>query len=173
MLVEIDGKKPKISEGSFVAETANIIGEVFIGEECSIWFGAVIRGDLAKISIGNRTNIQDICMLHVENGYDLKIGNDVTVGHRAILHGCHIGNNVLIGMGSTVMDGAVIGNNCIVGAGALVTSGTMIPDNSLVIGFPAKVKRELEEKELSLIKRATDHYVDYAKKYMSKSTVHK
>lgn len=158
-------KNPQVSKGVFVAENATVIGDTIIGEGCGVWFGAVVRGDSNRIKIGNRTNIQDLCVVHVDDTHDTIIGDDVTVGHRVILHGCHIGNRCLIGMGAIIMNGAQIGEDCIVGAGALVTENQVIPPRSLVIGFPAKVKRELSSEELKMILSSSKHYVDKAREY--------
>lgn len=159
-------KNPQISKGVFVAENATVIGNVMVGEDCGIWFGAVVRGDSNRIKIGNRTNIQDLCVVHVDDTHDTIIGDDVTVGHRVILHGCHIGNRCLVGMGAIIMNGVQIGEDCIIGAGALVTENQVIPPHSLVIGFPAKIKRELSPEEIKMILDSAKHYADRAREYM-------
>lgn len=147
-----------------------MIGDVVMGEECSVWFNAVIRGDVHHIRIGDRTNVQDLCMLHVTHDtHPLIIGNGVTIGHNVVLHGCTIRDRVLVGMGAIIMDGAVIGEDSVVGAGALVTEGTMVPPKSLILGSPAKVKRPVTEQELSWIKESAENYVRYASQYMSDS----
>jgi len=166
MITILEGKVPKISKKAFIAPTANVIGEVKIGAESSVWFGAVIRGDINKIIIGKRTNIQDLSIIHTDN-LQSTIGDEVTIGHRAIVHGCTIGNRVLIGMGAILMNDVVVGDDVIIGAGALVTEGTKIPPRSLVIGFPAKVTRELREEELVHLKTFADHYAETAKKYLA------
>ena len=166
MISSVGPKSPKIGEDVFVAPNSTVLGDVVIGAKSSIWFGAVVRGDSNSIRIGTYTNIQDVCVLHVDERNPLDIGDDVTVGHRAILHGCSIGDRVLIGMGSTVMNGASIGQDCIVGAGALVTEGAKFPPRSLILGFPAKVKRELTDAEVKAIKHSAEHYAEYAKLYM-------
>lgn len=140
-------KNANIKENTWVGEGAVVVGNVTIGEECGVWYNAVIRGDETSITIGNGTNIQDNCVVHGTTGFPVKIGNGVTVGHACIIHGCEIGNNTLIGMGSTVMNGAKIGKDCIIGAGSLVTQNTVIPDGMLALGRPAKVKRPLTEEE--------------------------
>ena len=127
----------------FVASGAKVIGNVELGENVGIWFNAVVRADKSKIHIGNNSNIQDNCTVHVEKDLNVYIGDGVTVGHNAIVHGCTVGDNTLIGMGAIIMNRAIIGKNCIIGAGAIVTENAVIPDNSLVIGAPGKVKREL------------------------------
>lgn len=158
-------KKPKIAESAFIAENASIIGDVTVCEGAGVWFGAVIRGDCLPIRIGERSNIQDLCVLHVDDDNALTIGKDVTVGHRAILHGCTIGDRVLVGMGAIIMNGAEIGEDSIIGAGALVTEKTVIPPRSLVLGFPAKVKRQLVEEELHLNLVSARHYLEAAALY--------
>ena len=155
-----------IAEGIFIAEGARIVGNVTIGEDSSVWYNAVIRGDSNSIAIGKNTNVQDNAVLHTSHGRGLKIGDNVTIGHGAIVHGCTVGNNVLIGMGAIVLDGAVIEDNCIIGAGALVTQNKVMPEGSLVLGNPAKVVREItvEERE-SIIKNAKE-YVEEAQGYL-------
>lgn len=159
---------PTIPPSCFVEETAVIIGDVVLGEESSVWFHAVVRGDVHYVRIGSRTNIQDLCMLHVTHDtHPLILGNDVTVGHNVVLHGCTIGDRVLVGMGAIVMDGAQIGEDSIIGAGALVTEDTIVPPKSLVLGTPARVKRSVTEAELAWIKESAANYVRYAGQYMS------
>ena len=162
------GVLPTIKSSTFIEDTAVVVGDVVIDCESSVWFNSVIRGDVHYIRIGHRTNIQDLSLLHVtHNTYPLVIGDDVTVGHHVILHGCTIGNRVLIGMGSVVMDGAVIEDDCIIGAGSLVTEDTVIPSYNLALGSPARIKRSLKEKELAWIKESANNYVRYAKQYMT------
>jgi carbonic anhydrase/acetyltransferase-like protein (isoleucine patch superfamily) len=132
----------------YKADNATVLGDVAFGEDASVFFGAVIRGDEGPIRIGERSNIQDLVVCHTDPGHDLTIGRDVTVGHGAILHGCTIGDGTVIGMGAIVLNGAVIGSHCLVGAGSLVTEGTVIPDGCLAFGSPAKVIRKLTEKEI-------------------------
>jgi carbonic anhydrase/acetyltransferase-like protein (isoleucine patch superfamily) len=166
MILAFEGMVPKISDTALVVETAAIIGDVVIGEESSIWFHCVVRGDMHHIRIGKRTNIQDLCVLHVrfKTGATI-LGDDITVGHRAILHACTVGNRVLVGMGSIVMDGAVIGEDSIVGAGALVAPGTVVPPRSLVVGAPARVKRPVTDAEIAGIADSALRYVEFANKY--------
>lgn len=162
--------KPTVPKSCFIEATAVVIGDVVMGEQCSIWFNAVIRGDVHYIRIGERTNVQDLCMLHVTHDtHPLVIGNDVTIGHSVVLHGCTIHDRVLVGMGAIIMDGAVIREDSVVGAGALVTEGTVIPPKSLILGSPAKVKRPVTEQELNWIKESAENYVRYASQYMSDS----
>ena len=132
----------KIDKSVFIAPGAQVIGDVTIGSDSGIWYNAVVRGDSKEIHIGKRTNIQDLAVLHVDKEYQLTVGNNVTIGHSAIVHGCSVGDNVLVGMGAIIMNGAHIGNNCIVGAGALVTENTVIPDGMIAYGNPAKVRVE-------------------------------
>ena len=162
------GVLPTITSNAFIEDTAVVVGDVAINSESSVWFNSVIRGDVHYIRIGHRTNIQDLSLLHVTHDtHPLVIGDDVTVGHHVVLHGCTIGNRVLIGMGSIVMDGVVIENDCIIGAGSLVTENTVIPSHSLALGSPARVKRSLMRKELTWIKESANNYVQYAKLYMN------
>lgn len=167
MIRTFQGVKPNIPRSAFVDETAVVIGDVVLGEEASVWFKSVVRGDVHYIRIGHRTNIQDLCVLHVtHDSHPLVIGDDVTVGHHVVLHGCTIRDRVLVGMGAIIMDGAVIGEDSIVGAGALVTEDTTVPPKSLILGSPAKVKRPVTEKELAWIHESAQNYVNYARQYM-------
>ena len=137
----------------WVAPDAHVIGKITLGADVGIWFGSVLRGDNERITIGARTNIQEGTMVHTDMGYPATIGEDCTIGHHAIIHGCTIGNNSLVGMGATILNGAKIGNNCLVGANALVTEGKEYPDNSLIVGAPAKLIRTLDEKAIEGLKR--------------------
>jgi len=143
MLHELKGVRPQVHVDSWVADSAEVIGEVTIEPGASIWFGAVVRGDLGPITIGRSTNIQDGCVVHVDLGHPTAIGDYVTVGHRAVLHGCTIGDRVLVGMGAVVMNGAVIGEAALIGAGAVVTPDTEVPPGALVLGSPGRVIRDL------------------------------
>ena len=145
MILSFRNKAPKIHAEAFVAPTADVIGNVCVGKGSSLWFGAVIRSDMERIEIGENTSIQDNCTVHADEGLPAIIGNNVTVGHNAIVHGCTIGDNTVIGMHSTILNGAVIGKNCLIGAGAVVKENSVIPDNSLVVGIPAKVIRTLDD----------------------------
>jgi gamma-carbonic anhydrase len=161
-----DGKTPTIGHGVFLAETCSVIGDVVIGEDSSIWYGTVIRGDVMPIRIGARTSIQDNTVIHVTSDFSgTIIGSDCTVGHSAIVHACTVEDFCLIGMGSIILDGARIGRGSLVGAGALVTPGTDIPPGSLVVGSPAKVKRPINEKEREQIAYGAQHYVELARRY--------
>lgn len=144
MIYALQGILPDISLSAWVAPDANIIGRVVLGAESSVWFGATLRGDNEDIRVGPGSNVQEACVLHTDLGYPLTIGRDCTVGHRATLHGCTIGDGTLIGMGATVLNGASIGAGCLIGAGALVTEGKVIPDGALVMGAPGKVIRMLD-----------------------------
>ena len=167
-LFSLDGMSPKLPEKfSWIAPTAIIIGNVELGENAGIWFGTVIRGDNELISIGDDSNIQEGCTLHTDPGFPVKIGRRCTIGHNAIVHGCEIGDNSLIGMGATVLNGAKIGKNCLIGAGALVAEGKEIPDNSLALGMPAKVVRELDENAIRGLTASAEHYVLNAKRFAS------
>lgn len=158
MIKEFEGIMPEIDESVFVAESADIIGDVKIGKNSSVWYNTVLRGDEHAIRIGKNTNIQDGTVVHVGLDVDTVIGDNVTVGHNALVHGCKIGNNSLVGMGAIVLNGAEIGEFCMIGAGALVTQNKKFPDGMLIIGSPAKAVRELtEEEKQSLIKSADDY----------------
>ena len=165
-ILSYKGIYPKLHQTVFIVESAIIIGDVEIGEYSSVWFNAVIRGDVNYIRIGYRTNIQDLCMLHVtKDTHPLILGNEITVGHSVTLHGCTIKDRCLIGMGATILDAAVVGEDCIIGAGALVTEGSVIPPGTLAIGFPAKPKRDLTDAERARIKQSAQNYIDYARTY--------
>lgn len=152
MIKDLKDKKTKIHPEAFVAETADVLGDVTLGEGSSIWYGAVARGDMSSITIGKCTNIQDNATIHVDTDTPCKIGDYTTVGHNAVIHGCEIGDNCLIGMGSIILNNAVIGHNCIIGAGALITEGAVIPPNSLVMGSPGKVKKEVTKEQIETVK---------------------
>lgn len=152
----------KIDKTVFIAPGAQIIGDVEIGKNCGIWYNAVVRGDSQKITIGNCTNIQDLAVLHVDKDYTLSVGENVTIGHSAIVHGCTVGDNVLIGMGAIIMNGAKVGDNCIIGAGALVTENMVIPDGMMAYGSPVKIIRELTDEEKQGIIDNAELYVRHA-----------
>ncbi len=147
----------------FLAPGAQVIGNVNIGENVGIWYNAVVRGDMEGITIGDNTNVQDNCTLHTGNGFALTIGNGVTIGHNAIVHGCTVGDNTVIGMGSILLNGAKVGKNCIIGAGSLVTGKMVIPDNSMAFGNPAKLIRNLTEEEIKANKENAKEYVELMK----------
>ena len=160
MIKELSGKQPEIEKASFIAENATIIGDVKLEEGTTVWYGAVIRGDGDSIRVGKNTNIQDNTVVHVDPGNPVSIGENVTIGHQCIIHGCTIGDNTLIGMGSIIMDGAVIGRNCIIGAGSLITEHKVIPDGSLVFGSPAKVIRTVTDEEIQTNRLTAAHYLE-------------
>lgn len=173
MLYSFKDMEPKLGEGTWVAPSADVVGDVTCGKECSIWFGTVIRGDVHFITIGDRVSIQDLSMVHVthhkkadrSDGYPTIIGNDVTIGHRVMLHGCTIEDACLIGMSATILDGAVIGKESIVGAGALVTKNKVFPPRSLIMGSPAKVVRELNDEEVKELYASASRYVEFKSHY--------
>ncbi len=168
MLKSYRGIAPIVAANAFIEDTAVVIGDVVIGSDSSVWFHAVIRGDVHFIRIGHRTNIQDLSLLHVTHDtYPLTLGDDITIGHRVTLHGCTIRDRVLVGMGAIIMDGAVIEEDCIIGAGSLVTERTQIPPKSLVIGSPAKVKRALADQEVAWIKESAANYMRYSQYYLA------
>jgi len=167
MIIPFQGKTPVVAASAFIVDSAQVIGDVEIGEASGVWFNAVIRGDVNYIRIGKRTNIQDGCVLHVaRETYPLLIEDEVTVGHNVTLHACTVRRRCLIGMGAIVMDGAEVGEGSIVGAGALVTAQTLIPPGSLVLGAPANVKRPLTEDEIRGIRDSAAHYVNDIKNYL-------
>jgi len=166
MIRAFKGIAPRIHPDALILEHCVIAGDVVIGAESSVWFHATIRGDVGAVRIGARSNIQDGCVLHESTGRTpLVIEDDVTVGHGAILHGCHLKSRCLVGMGATVLDQAVVGENAMVGAGALIPEGMIVPDGHLAVGVPAKVRRPLTEAEIAALKESADHYVAYAKEY--------
>ena len=174
MIIEYQSTKPKIEKNVFIAPSADVIGDVQIGEDSSIWFGTVIRGDVNSIHIGKNTSIQDLSMVHVthytkkdkSDGYATYIGDNVTIGHRVMLHGCVVGNACLIGMSATILDGAIIGQESLVGAGSLVTQNKIFPPRSLIMGSPAKVIRELSDEEVESLYISAKNYVEFKNSYL-------
>lgn len=162
---ELDGVAPQIAESAWVADSAQVIGNVQLEADASIWFGCVLRGDTETLSIGKGSNIQDGSVLHADVGQPLQVGDDVTVGHKVMLHGCTIGNGTLIGIGAIVLNGASIGNHCLVGAGSLVTEGKAFPDGSLIMGSPAKVVRTLSQAQMQALLDSAHHYVENARRF--------
>ncbi len=162
---ELDGIQPRVAASAWVADSAQVMGDVVLGEDSSVWFGTVIRGDTETITVGRGSNIQDASVLHADVGKPLTIGDNVTVGHKVMLHGCTIGDETLIGIGAVVLNGAVIGKNCLVGAGALVTEGKEFPDGSMIIGSPAKAVRQLSPEQIEGLKLSARHYMDNARRY--------
>lgn len=165
-LYEIGGQQPQIASDAWVAPSADLIGDVHLAELASVWFGAVIRADNTPITVGARTNVQDGAMLHSDPGAPCTLGEDVTIGHHAILHGCTIGDRTLIGMGATILNRAVIGEDCLVGAGALITEGKIFPPGHLIVGSPAKAIRPLDDAQKAMLKASAALYAakqrDYA-----------
>ncbi|KQN94458.1 acetyltransferase [Sphingomonas sp. Leaf231] len=162
-LYAFKGQRPTRHPTAWVAPSADVIGDVVLEEGVGVWFGAVIRGDNTTIPIGARSNIQEGAMLHSDPGAPLSVGRDCTIGHHAVLHGCTIGNRVLIGMGAIILNRAVIADDCIVGAGALVTEGKTFPPRSLIVGSPARVVRELDDAAIAALKLSAAHYVENAR----------
>ena len=168
MLYRLDELRVQLrGDGHFVADTAALIGNVILEAHASVWFGAVLRGDNEPITIGTGSNVQDGVVMHTDPGFPLTLGANVTVGHMAMLHGCTVGDNSLIGINAVVLNGAKIGRNCLIGAGALVPEGREIPDGSLVIGSPGKVKRELSADEIAGLTRSAESYVARAARYLA------
>lgn len=166
-IYELDGKAPKFADRAsvWIAPDASVIGDIAIGAEVGIWFGAALRGDTETITIGARTNVQEHSIMHTDPGFPLVIGEGCTIGHRALLHGCTIGDNSLIGMGAIILNGARIGSNCLVGAGALVTERKEFPDGSLIVGSPAKLVRKLDAAAIERLKVSAAHYVANQKRF--------
>lgn len=171
MIRSYKGVEPKIAATAFIEESAHIIGDVHIGEHSSIWFGCVLRGDVYHIRIGDNTNIQDGTVIHVTSGtHATIIGDSVTVGHRAVLHGCTVQNRSLIGIGSIILDDVVIGEESFIAAGSLVTPGTRIPPRSLVLGAPARVRRQVTDEEIARIDSHWKSYIEYKNNYMAEAS---
>ncbi len=160
------GMTPKVPASCFIEESAQLVGDVVLGEDCSVWFNTVIRGDVNPIRIGARTNVQDLTMIHVmSRKFGTTIGDDVTIGHHVVLHGCTVGSRVLIGMGAILMDGVEVGDDCIVAAGALLTQGTKVPPGSLVVGSPGRIRRALTDEERAFLVQSAQNYLGYAAEY--------
>ncbi len=167
MIYELDGVRPDLPEGDhWIADEAVLIGDVWIEAMVSVWFGAVLRGDNERISIGAGSNVQENTVMHTDPGFPLTIGKGCTIGHKAMLHGCEIGDNTLIGMGAIVLNGACIGRDCLIGAGALVTEGKVIPDGSLVVGSPAKVVRALDTETIAKLADSARSYQQKMARYL-------
>lgn len=165
MLYALNENTPEIDPSAWVAETAVVIGKVRLAQDSSVWFGAVLRGDNELIQIGVGSNVQDGAVMHTDMGYPLTLGQHVTVGHNAMLHGCSVGDGSLIGINTVILNGAIIGKNCIIGANTLIAEGKEIPDNSLVVGSPGKVVKQLTEQQVTQLKLNAIHYVENAKRY--------
>lgn len=170
MIYQFQGMTPRATHGvwtGWVADTATVLGNVELGAEVSVWFGAVIRGDNAKIQLGDFTNVQENAVLHTDAGIDMTIGNYVTIGHQAMLHGCHVGDHTLIGIQAVILNHAVIGKNCIIGANALIPEGKVIPDNSVVMGSPGKIVKMLDTDGEQKLKMSALHYAAHFKKFQT------
>ena len=167
-LFTLDGHAPEFEHrpSNWIAPDATLVGKVFLGENAGIWFGAVLRGDNELIHVGRNTNVQEHTLMHTDMGYPLTIGEGCTIGHRAMLHGCTIGENTLIGIGAIILNGAKIGRNSLVGAGALVTERKEFPDNALIVGSPARVIRTLDEAAIEQLRLSAAHYVENGRRFM-------
>lgn len=165
MIRQFRSKTPSIAQTAFIAESAEIIGDVRIGEFSSVWFNAVVRGDMGSIIIGKGTSIQDNVVIHTDPSLEVKIGDKVTIGHGAVLHGCRIGNNVLVRMNATVLNGAVIGDHSIIGANAVVSPGKVFPEGSVILGIPGELKRQVTDREKEHIKENAVSYVELSQDY--------
>ncbi|GGO53147.1 Carbonic anhydrase or acetyltransferase, isoleucine patch superfamily [Roseovarius pacificus] len=164
-LYSLDGHAPQIADDTWIAPDANLIGRIVLERAASVWFGSTLRGDNEEIVIGPGSNVQENCVMHTDIGFPLTVGAGCTIGHKAMLHGCTIGDNTLIGMGATVLNGAVIGRNCLIGAGALVTEGKEIPDGSLVMGAPGRVVRSLDDAAIEGLRASALHYQQNMRRY--------
>ncbi|MEQ1368624.1 gamma carbonic anhydrase family protein [Acinetobacter schindleri] len=174
MLYKFQGHSPKALQqpwDGWVAPTATVIGQVELGRQVSIWFGAVVRGDNCKIHLGDYTNVQENAVLHTDTGIEMHIGDYVTIGHQAMLHGCTIGDNSLIGIQAVILNNAVIGKNCIIGANALIPEGKVIPDNSVVMGSPGKVVKTLDEDTVQKLRMSALHYANHFQKFQQMEQV--
>ena len=164
-IYQLDDLSPAIHDSAWVADSAAVMGNVTLSEDSSVWFGVVIRGDTETITVGKGSNIQDNSVLHADHGMPLVIGDNVTVGHQVMLHGCTIGDGSLIGIQAVVLNGAKIGKHCLVGAGALVTEGKEFPDGCMILGSPAKAVRQLTDAQIEGLKMSAQHYIDNARRY--------
>lgn len=167
MLIRLDDQTPTVAGSAWVAPNATLIGTVHVGEDASVWYGAVLRGDMQPIRVGRRSNIQDCCVLHADPGFPVTVGQGVSVGHGAVLHGCTVEDHVLVGMGATILNGARIGAGSLIAAGALVLEGAVVPPGSLVAGVPGKVRRQLSDGEGEHVRRNAATYVDLARRHSS------
>ena len=167
MIYALEDRRLRAEGDHFIADTAVVIGDVLLRHEASVWWGAVLRGDYDSIAIGSRSNVQDNCVIHMDEGYPVTIGDGVTIGHQAVLHGCTVGNNSLIGINSVIMNEVEIGNDCLIGSNALLTEGKRIPDRSLVLGSPGKVVRELSDEQVAEITDFADRYVRNFRRYLA------
>ncbi len=166
-IYELDGVAPRLDATTWVADSAQVMGNVSLAADTSVWFGTVIRGDTESITIGRGSNIQDGSVMHADIGMPIVVGENVTIGHKVMLHGCTIGDETLIGIGAIVLNGAKIGRNCLVGAGALVTEGKVFPDGSMIIGSPAKAVRPLTPEQIQSVRQSARHYVENARRFQA------
>ena len=164
-LYQLDQHTPRLAPGAWVADSAQVIGNVTLAEDASVWFGAILRGDTEPLVVGRGSNVQDGSVVHADVGFPVTIGEDVTVGHQVTLHGCTIGDGSLIGIQAVVLNGARIGRNCLVGAGALVTEGKEFPDGSLIVGSPAKAVKQLTPEQMERVRHGAKHYVENAARF--------
>jgi len=164
-IYQLDEHVPQLADGAWVADSAQVMGNVVLGENASVWFGVVMRGDTEPLRVGRGSNIQDGSVVHADPGYPVTLGDNVTVGHQVMLHGCTVGDGSLIGIQSVILNGAKIGKNCLVGAGALVTEGKEFPDGSLIIGRPARVLRQLTPEQIVGLQASAAHYVENARRF--------
>ena len=164
-LYQLDDQIPQVHETAWIADSAQVIGQVRLDRDASVWFGSVLRGDTELLHLGAGSNIQDASVLHADAGFPVLIGERVTVGHKVMLHGCTVGDGSLIGIGAIVLNGARIGRNCLVGAGALVTEGKEFPDGSMILGSPARVVRQLSPEQIAQMQHGADHYVENARRF--------
>lgn len=167
MIISFESKSPKIKENVRVADNSSVIGDVTLEHGSNIWYGVVLRGDITYIHVGKNTNIQDNTVVHVSENYPVEIGSNVVIGHSAIVHGCTVGNNCLIGIGAILLDGCIIGDNCLVAAGAVVTNNTVIPPGSVVMGVPGKVVRATTEEDIDSTRAACLRYLKFAQKQLT------
>ena len=167
MIYSLDDASLQTEGDHFIADTAVVVGSVRLKHEASVWWGAVLRGDFDTITVGARSNVQDNAVVHMDDGYPVTLGDQVTVGHKAVLHGCTVGDNSLIGIGSVVLNDVIIGNDCLIGSNALITEGKVIPDRSLVLGSPGKIIRELADEEVEEITGFSDLYVNNFRRYQA------
>ena len=164
-IYQLDEHLPQIDKSAWIAESADVMGAVSLAADTSVWFNAVIRGDTETITIGEGSNVQDLAVIHADNGMPVVVGKNVTVGHKVMLHGCTIGDESLIGIGAIVLNGVRIGKNCLVGAGSLVTEGKEFPDGSMILGSPAKVVRQLTPEQIEGLRASARHYIQNAQRY--------
>ncbi len=170
-IYELDGHAPQLAEGAWVADNAEVMGRVVLGENASVWYGCVVRGDTEAIRVGRNSNVQDGSVLHADEGVPLTVGDNVTIGHQVMLHGCTIGDGSLIGIQAVVLNHARIGRNCIVGAGSVVTEGKEFPDNSLIVGAPAKAVRTLDAEQIAKFQQIPAHYVENARRHAKRKRI--